>query len=159
VAAGPATALTAFAANSVFCRLALGRGEIDAASFTLLRLLAGALTLALLSAWPGRAGRPSFRLDAPSASALFAYAAAFSFAYRELTAGTGALLLFGAVQVTMIGTGLFRGERPGAPEWLGLLAALGGVGFLAERLSLRLVLAAVLVLGGVAVAIAGRRRA
>jgi drug/metabolite transporter (DMT)-like permease len=76
------------------------------------------------------AGRPVFRLDAFSAAAVFGYAAAFSFAYRDLTAGTGALLLFGAVQVTMIGTGLVRGERPAAAEWIGLLAALGGLGWL-----------------------------
>lgn len=124
---GAAAALLAFAANSVFCRLALGRAEIDAASFTLLRLVAGAATLVLLCLLQGRA---PFRRDVPSAVALFAYAAAFSFAYRELTAGTGALLLFGTVQVMMIGTGLFRGERPGAWEWAGLLAALGGLGWL-----------------------------
>ncbi|WP_343125161.1 DMT family transporter [Opitutus sp. GAS368] len=124
---GAAVALLAFAANSVFCRLALGRAEIDAATFTLLRLLAGAVTLALLC---GAQGRAPFRRDVPSAAALFAYAAAFSFAYRELTAGTGALLLFGTVQVTMIGTGLFRGERPGAWEWSGLLVALGGLAWL-----------------------------
>lgn len=124
---GAAAALLAFAANSVFCRLALGHAEIDAASFTLLRLAAGAVTLALLCAAQGRA---PFRRDLPSAAALFVYAAAFSFAYRELTAGTGALLLFGTVQLTMIGTGLIRGERPGAWEWAGLLAALGGLGWL-----------------------------
>jgi drug/metabolite transporter (DMT)-like permease len=124
---GAAAALLAFAANSVFCRLALGRAEIDAASFTLLRLAAGAATLALLCAAQGRA---PFRRDLVSATALFGYAAAFSFAYRELTAGTGALLLFGAVQLTMIGHGLLRGERPGAWEWAGLLAALGGLGWL-----------------------------
>jgi drug/metabolite transporter (DMT)-like permease len=128
--AGPAIAMLAFAANSVFCRLALGRGAIDAGSFTLVRLAAGAAALALICVVRGKAGRAQVRLDAGSALALFAYAAAFSFAYRELTAGTGALLLFGAVQVTMIGTGLFRGERPAAAEWLGLLLALGGLGWL-----------------------------
>ena len=95
-----------------------------------MRLVAGAVTLPLLCAAQGKFGRAAFRLDAISALALFAYAAAFSFAYRELTAGTGALLLFGAVQVTMIGTGLLRGERPGAAEWLGLARALGGLGWL-----------------------------
>ncbi len=122
--------MLAFAANSVFCRLALGRAAIDAASFTLLRLVAGAVALLLICRVQGKAGRAMLRLDAPSAAALFVYAAAFSFAYRELTAGTGALLLFGAVQVTMIGTGLLRGERPAAAEWLGLLLALGGLGWL-----------------------------
>ncbi len=127
---GPAAAMVAFAANSVFCRLALGHGAIDAGSFTLVRLAAGATVLPLVCATQGKAGRALLRLDARSAAALFVYAAAFSFAYRELTAGTGALLLFGAVQVTMIGTGLFRGERPVAAEWLGLLVALGGLGWL-----------------------------
>ncbi|HKB57415.1 MAG TPA: DMT family transporter [Lacunisphaera sp.] len=122
--------MLAFAANSVFCRLALGRAAIDAASFTLLRLVAGAMTLLLICVAQGKAGRAVLRLDGLSAAALFIYAAAFSFAYRDLTAGTGALLLFGAVQVTMIGTGLFRGERPVAAEWLGLLLALGGLGWL-----------------------------
>lgn len=129
-AAGPAVAMLAFAANSVLCRLALGRGAIDAASFTLLRLVAGAIALLLICVAQGKAGRAAFRLDVLSAAALFGYAAAFSLAYRELTAGTGALLLFGAVQVTMIGTGLVRGERPSAAEWLGLLVALGGLGWL-----------------------------
>ena len=129
-AAGPAVALLAFAANSVLCRLALGRGAIDAASFTLLRLGAGAIALLLICAAQGKADRAAFRLDAISAAALFGYAAAFSLAYRDLTAGTGALLLFGSVQVTMIGTGLMRGERPVVTEWLGLLIALGGLGWL-----------------------------
>jgi drug/metabolite transporter (DMT)-like permease len=120
-------AMLAFAGNSVLCRLALGRGEIDAASFTLIRLVAGTITLLLICIMQGRARRAAFSLDALSALALFGYAAAFSFAYRELTAGTGALLLFGAVQATMIGTGLVRGERPPVAEWLGLLVALGGL--------------------------------
>jgi drug/metabolite transporter (DMT)-like permease len=125
-----AAAMVAFAANSVCCRLALGREAIDAGSFTLVRLLAGALTLALICVCQGKAGRALFRLDAVSAFALFAYAAGFSLAYRELAAGTGALLLFGAVQMTMIGTGLFRGERLRGVEWSGLLLALGGLGLL-----------------------------
>lgn len=120
----------AFAANSVFCRLALGKAAIDAGSFTLVRLTAGSITLGLICVARGKFGRALFRFDAVSGLALFAYAAGFSFAYRELTAGTGALLLFGAVQTTMIGTGLLRGERPGATEWLGLLLALGGLGWL-----------------------------
>ena len=127
---GPAAAMLAFAANSVFCRLALGHAAIDAASFTLVRLAAGAVALQLICAGRGQAGRATLRLDPRSALALFASAAAFSFAYRELTAGTGALLLFGAVQATMIGTGLFRGERPASAEWLGLIIALGGLGWL-----------------------------
>ncbi len=122
--------MLAFAANSLFCRLALGAAQIDAASFTLVRLVAGALSLVTICAIRKKAGGTVWRLDALSALALFAYAAPFSFAYRELTAGTGALLAFGAVQATMIGIGLFRGERPAAAEWLGLLIALAGLGWL-----------------------------
>jgi drug/metabolite transporter (DMT)-like permease len=123
-------ALLAFAANSLFCRLALGGAQIDAASFTLVRLLSGALALVVICAAQRKAGRAFWRLDAMSAAALFVYAAPFSFAYRDLTAGTGALLLFGAVQTTMIGTGLFRGERPAPAEWLGLIVAIAGLGWL-----------------------------
>ena len=122
--------MLAFATNSLFCRLALGPAAIDAASFTLVRLAAGAATLPLLCAAQGKLSRTAVRLDAISALALFGYAAAFSFAYRELTAGTGALLLFGAVQVTMIGTGLLRGERPAPAEWFGLALAVSGIGWL-----------------------------
>ncbi|HEY8995855.1 MAG TPA: DMT family transporter [Lacunisphaera sp.] len=125
-----AAAMLAFAANSVFCRLALGHAAIDAGSFTLVRLTAGAAMLGLICVGRRKSGRALFHLDATSAVALFVYAAGFSFAYRELTAGTGALLLFGAVQTTMIGTGLWRGDRPGLTEWLGLLLALGGLGWL-----------------------------
>jgi len=130
VLTGTTLAMLAFAANSLFCRLALGGAQIDAASFTLVRIVAGALALAGICVLQKKAGRALWRLDAISAAALFVYAAPFSFAYRELTAGTGALLLFGAVQTTMIGTGLFRGERPAPAEWLGLLAALAGLGWL-----------------------------
>jgi drug/metabolite transporter (DMT)-like permease len=122
--------MLAFAANSVFCRLALGPASIDAASFTLLRLGSGAAVLLLACVAQGKAGRDLLRPDGLSATALFSYAAAFSFAYRDLSAGTGALVLFGAVQVTMIGTGMIRGERPAAAEWVGLLVALGGLGWL-----------------------------
>jgi len=122
--------MLAFAANSLFCRLALGSAAGDAAGFTFLRLLSGAVALGFICAVQGKAGRGLLRPDAVSALALFGYAAAFSFAYRDLTAGTGALLLFGAVQGTMIGTGLFRGERPAAAEWGGLLIALAGLGWL-----------------------------
>ncbi|MFZ5877348.1 MAG: DMT family transporter [Nitrospirota bacterium] len=121
-----ALALLAFAANSVLCRLALGNATIDAASFTAIRLTAGAATLWLLVrvATPARAARP--RGDWVSAAALFTYATAFSFAYLSLSAGTGALVLFGAVQTTMILAGLQSGERPHPVQWAGLLAAAGG---------------------------------
>ncbi|HEY6837722.1 MAG TPA: DMT family transporter [Geobacteraceae bacterium] len=119
-------ALVAFAANSLLCRSALGSAAIDAASFSSLRLASGALTLAALSRF-GRRPAPSERGSWLSAAALFLYVAAFSFAYLSLPAGTGALILFGAVQTTMIVAGLVAGERPRLPEWAGLLVAVGGL--------------------------------
>lgn len=119
------TALTmaAFAANSVLCRLALQTTAIDPATFTAVRLAAGALTLwGVVRLRRGRMGG-----SWGSAAALFVYAAAFSFAYLGLTVGTGALILFGAVQLTMIGWGLARGERLSGLQTLGLAAALGGL--------------------------------
>ena len=123
-------ALLAFAGNSVLCRIALADPNgIDAASFTSIRLAAGAAALALLVRWSARAVTDT---RAPgdwwSALALFVYAACFSFAYRGLHAGAGALLLFGAVQISMIGWGLFRGERLTAVQWLGLTLAAAGLG-------------------------------
>ncbi|MBZ4421682.1 DMT family transporter [Myxococcus sp. RHSTA-1-4] len=119
-------ALVGFAANSLLCRAALAGGGrlIDAASFTGVRLVSGALVLALLlRARSGRHTGGSW----PSALALFAYAAGFSLAYVRIPTGVGALLLFGCVQATMLGTGLARGERPKAREVAGLLLALGGL--------------------------------
>jgi drug/metabolite transporter (DMT)-like permease len=123
-------AMLAFAANSVFCRLALGRGAIDAASFTLIRLGSGATVLLLIHFLSRSQPRLALRRDGISAAALFLYAAAFSLAYRELAAGTGALLLFGSVQATMLAAGLLHGERPAGMEWLGWATALGGLVFL-----------------------------
>lgn len=117
-------ALAAFAGNSLLARAALRDTQIDAASFTAIRLASGAAVLWLIVRGRGgdaRAG--SWR----SALALFAYAAAFSFAYLSLTAATGALLLFGAVQVTMIGVGLARGERLRPLQWTGFALAFGGL--------------------------------
>ena len=124
-------ALTAFAANSLLCRKALGEELIDPVTFTTLRLAGGAAALLVVGAIR-RAPGPSAKREGSwlSALALFAYAIAFSLAYVWLDAGTGALLLFGAVQATMIGAGLVSGERPRAAEWLGLAAALGGLVFL-----------------------------
>src|SRR5512143_137376 len=120
-------ALVAFAANSLLCRQALDRTGIDAASFTAIRLVCGALALWLIVALRGgsRAGG-SWR----SAGALFAYAAAFSFAYESLPAGAGALLLFGAVQATMIIAGLRAGERLNARQATGFVLALAGLTYL-----------------------------
>jgi len=127
-------ALLAFAGNSLLCRLALRGGGIDAASFTALRMASGALALALLDALRRRRVRAAngdgdvvARGDWLSAFALFAYAAAFSFAYLGLTAATGALLLFGAVQLTMLGRAFAIGERLHARQWLGLAAASAGL--------------------------------
>jgi len=113
--------MVAFAANSLLCRAALGPGAIDAASFTTLRLLADAATLTLLVRRRPSGGSWS------AAACLFAYALCFSLAYRSIAAGTGALLLFGAVQLTMLAAGLRAGERPPARTWLGLLLAVGGL--------------------------------
>jgi len=126
-----ATALLAFAGNSLLCRIALRETAIDAATFTSVRLVSGALMLALLVAWRGRgqagALRPWQAGDWPSALALFVYAAGFSFAYVSLSAATGALLLFGVVQTSMIGWGLWRGERLRWLQWGGLAAASAGL--------------------------------
>ena len=133
-------ALTAFAmiplaANSWLCRAALRDTGIDAASFTSLRLVSGAVMLWLLLWVTGRL-RMTGRGSWPSAVALFAYAALFSFAYLSLTAATGALLLFGAVQVTMIALGVRSGERLDLVQGLGVLIAFSGlVGLLLPGLS------------------------
>lgn len=121
-----ALALTAFAANSILCRQALGARLMGPASFTGVRLGAGALALWVVAGAPQRDAVTSAG-SWGSALALFAYAAAFSLAYLDLTAGTGALILFGSVQVTMLLWGLHGGERPHAGEWTGLLLALGGL--------------------------------
>jgi len=118
-------AMLAFAGNSLLCRAALQAGRIDAASFTTIRVVAGALALWLIVRL--QRGRAEKAGSWPSAFALFAYAAGFSFAYLTLTTATGALLLFGAVQATMIGYGFWRGERLTGWQLLGLACALGGL--------------------------------
>lgn len=122
-------AMLAFAANSLLCRMALQQGGIDAASFGSIRLVAGALTLALvvrLRSRPEAAGRA----DWLAAAMLFAYVAFFSFAYLSLPAGTGALILFGAVQLTMLGAGLRAGEMFGPVAWSGFVLAVAGLVYL-----------------------------
>ena len=121
-------ALIAFAANSILCRLAFERSAIDAASFTSVRLLSGALTLWLIVAL--RRSAHGIGGSWQSATALFVYAAAFSLAYVSLSTGIGALLLFGAVQATMIIAGLRAGERLNGWQIAGLALALGGLGYL-----------------------------
>ncbi|WP_211665276.1 DMT family transporter [Leucothrix arctica] len=141
-----ALALIAFAANSILCRLALGNESIDAAGFTIIRLLAGALTLigilqlrTYLDARDKRSfGQLSSKEDSIPQSKgswfsglmLFIYAALFSFAYVSMDTGTGALILFGAVQLTMILMSIFKGERLLAIEWMGMIAAFAGFVYL-----------------------------
>jgi len=106
------------------CRLALQHTAIDPVSFTTLRLIAGAVVLGILArARPSRSGSGNWL----SAFALFVYAAGFSLAYVSLPAATGALLLFGSVQATMIGVGLWKGERLRPLQMFGLLLAAGGI--------------------------------
>jgi len=118
-------AMIAFAGNSLICRLALTQTTIDAASFTFIRILSGAVALSLVVTIRERTSPKAGSWA--SALALFAYAAAFSFAYLSLSAGTGALLLFGAVQATMILWGVRKGERMRTRQWLGLALAVGGL--------------------------------
>lgn len=121
-------ALVAFAGNSVLCRLALAGGAIDPRTFTALRLASGALVLLPFLRPPTSAGgSPARARWSPfAAAALLLYALAFSLAYVTLDASVGALLLFGAVQVTMLGAGFLRGERPGLLQATGIAAAIGG---------------------------------
>ena len=136
-----ATAMLAFAANSLLCRLALQPGDIDPASFASIRLVSGAAVLFVIVRWAsgsggstgpaGSSGVPaSGKADGLAALMLFAYVAFFSFAYVTLPAGTGALILFGAVQLTMLGAGLQSGERFGLSGWLGLGLAIAGLVYL-----------------------------
>lgn len=122
-------AMVAFAANSVLCRLALDQTSIGAAGFTAIRLASGALVLWLLVMMRGGSSIRAIIGEGSwlSACALLAYAVGFSFAYVKLTTGTGALLLFGAVQVTMIGHGLRQGEHLRIQQWLGLSLACAGL--------------------------------
>lgn len=127
-------AMLAFASNSLLCRQALKHTAIDAASFTSIRIASGALALWLIVRLQHRDGRVAGNW--PSALALVAYAAGFSLAYVTLSAATGALLLFGAVQATMIGVGLWSGERLLERQWVGLVLAFAGlVGLLLPGLS------------------------
>ena len=118
-------AMIAFAGNSLLCRLALKDTAIDAASFTTVRMLSATLMLGLLIGFKPSVYRNNGNW--PSALALFAYAAGFSFAYIHLSAGTGALLLFGAVQATMISVGIYKGERLAGWRLIGFGLAIGGL--------------------------------
>lgn len=122
--------MVAFAANSLLCRGALAAGSIDAYSFTAIRVASGAFTLGLIALLSGRHSEVRDHGSWESAAALLGYALAFSIAYLTLDAGTGALILFGSVQVTMILGGLLRGEQPPPRRWLGLALAGGGLVYL-----------------------------
>ncbi len=124
-----ALALIAFAANSLLCRLVLGRSLIDPASFTSVRLLSGATVLVLVIAVSER-GRVPLRGNWASALFLALYAIAFSFAYATLSAGTGALILFAGVQLTMLMAAVYAGERPGPIQWIGTALAFSGLIYL-----------------------------
>ena len=120
-------ALIAFASNSLLARFSLGAGEIDAATFTAIRLLAGAVVLGALvrvrdGAWTALRGGGVL-----GPISLFAYAVPFSLAYVRIGAAVGALVLFGVVQLTMVGYGLASGERPSPRTWAGLALATGGL--------------------------------
>jgi drug/metabolite transporter (DMT)-like permease len=119
--------MVAFAANSLLARGALGGGGIGAADYTILRLVAGAVAMATLLAF--QHGLSLRRLPGSwfSGFALFAYAVAFSYAYLRLGAATGALILFAAVQASMIGGGLMRGDRPTLRQLAGLAIASAGL--------------------------------
>lgn len=123
-------ALVAFAGNSVLCRLALADSSIDAASFTTVRLVSGAIALLIILGVTNRGTRPASYGSWMSAVMLFLYAACFSFAYISLDTGIGALILFGMVQATMIAGALMAGDRPTVAEWIGWLLAIGGFVYL-----------------------------
>jgi drug/metabolite transporter (DMT)-like permease len=118
-------AMLAFAGNSLLCRIALKETGIDAASFTTVRILSGSVALLVIAGMQGSLRKMTG--DWLTACGLFLYAACFSFAYVSLPTGTGALLLFGAVQASMLGYGLWRGERMVLRRAVGLLGAFAGI--------------------------------
>ena len=123
-----ATAMIAFAANSLLCRMALGHDLIDAGSFTSIRIISGAITLGLIISIRGH--KSKITANWSGVAALFCYMVFFSFAYLSLSAGTGALLLFGAVQLTMFVSAIRHGERFSFLSWTGLSAAFAGLVYL-----------------------------
>jgi drug/metabolite transporter (DMT)-like permease len=130
-------ALIAFAANSVLNRLALGANAIDASSYIAIRLMSGDIALSFINGFNKNEFnalktaffKPHFKAFLP-AFYLFLYGITFSFAYQSLNSGTGAFILFGTVQITMLTTALINGERPHLAEWLGLIVAICGLIYL-----------------------------
>ena len=122
------TAMIAFAANSLLCRMALGHDLIDAGSFTSIRIISGAITLGLIISIRGH--KSKITANWSGVVALFCYMVFFSFAYLSLSAGTGALLLFGAVQLTMFASAIRHGERFSFLSWMCLSAAFAGLVYL-----------------------------
>ncbi|MBF7071916.1 DMT family transporter [Glaciecola sp. MH2013] len=128
-------ALLAFAGNSVLCRLALEGGSIDPTSFTSIRIVSGAITLGIicLLLTPNKLSLSGVNFkhsDWVSGLSLFIYAAAFSFAYISLATGTGALILFASVQITMLGVAIFKGLRLNLLQWTGFIFAIAGLVYL-----------------------------
>lgn len=119
-------ALFAFAANSVLCRLALGSGAMDAASFTVIRLITGVIVLVVIATTQYKSDLIQTRGSWDASLMLFLYAVTFSYAYILLDTGTGALILFGSVQITMILLSLISGTRLQRMEWAGILVAFSG---------------------------------
>lgn len=123
--------MLAFAGNSLLCRLVLGGQQLDATSFTGIRLLSGALTLYLLFRIRNQhSGEKIGKRNLAGSFALFGYAAAFSFAYTQLDTGLGALVLFGVVQIGLITLSLINGEKASSRFFLGLALAMGGLIYL-----------------------------
>ena len=123
-------ALIAFAANSVLCRLALGEKTIDASSFTTIRLLSGAIVLLLITGISSNKSKATTKGSWSASLMLFLYAITFSFAYITLDTGTGALILFGSVQITMILLSLISGNRLHIIEWTGITISFAGFVYL-----------------------------
>ncbi|UCE64869.1 MAG: DMT family transporter [Nitrospirota bacterium] len=123
-------ALLAFAGNSVLCRVALGESTIDASTFTFIRLLSGAVVLLGILQFKGRPNGLNTKGDWSASFMLFLYAVTFSFAYLTVETGTGALILFGSVQITIILMSLISGNRLLVTEWIGVFIAFGGFVYL-----------------------------
>ncbi|HEY9769459.1 MAG TPA: DMT family transporter [Coleofasciculaceae cyanobacterium] len=126
------SSLIAFAGNSILCRLALGEDKLDAASFTIIRMLSGIVLLFLMSKIFNVKNSSTTKRSWISSCVLFLYAVTFSYAYISLDTGTGALILFGAVQITMILASLISKNRLHVSEWMGMVTAFSGFIYLVK---------------------------